>query len=369
MYKLELKDFILSHDNWEELLTQDPYNLKISRDNGYIMFKYNQLSSDFSIPLVREARGIIFTESNWQCVCRAFDKFGNYGESYVPELDWNNGVSVQEKVDGSLMKIWHWTDGWHLSTNGSIDAFHTETQDAFYSTFGLLFERALKEYEYNSFEEFVDTLEYGFTYMFELATEKNRVVIPYEGYHIYYLGQREMITMQECDYREVFTDIEVPKIYTMNTLQDVEDAAENLPWDEEGYVCVDEDFNRCKIKSPAYVRAHYARNNNVISTKKLIEVVLNNEIEEFCIYCSDYKDKLFEIQSKMEKVKQKAIEYFAKHLFSMSNRKDFSQSIKDVPEPYKSFLFCSSNVEKLWNNFIKDWTVNKWEKIINEIGE
>lgn len=52
MYKLELRDFILSHDNWEELLTAEPYNLKISRDGDYIMFKYNQLSSDFTIPLV-----------------------------------------------------------------------------------------------------------------------------------------------------------------------------------------------------------------------------------------------------------------------------------------------------------------------------
>ena len=41
MYKLELRDFILSHNNWEELLTAEPYYLKISRDDGYIMFKYN----------------------------------------------------------------------------------------------------------------------------------------------------------------------------------------------------------------------------------------------------------------------------------------------------------------------------------------
>ena len=61
---LKLLEFILNHNNWEELLTKDPYNLKINRDNGYIIFKYNQLCSDFSLPEVREARGIIFRESD-----------------------------------------------------------------------------------------------------------------------------------------------------------------------------------------------------------------------------------------------------------------------------------------------------------------
>ena len=121
MYKLELREFILSHDNWEELLTAEPYYLKISRDDEYIMFKYNQVFSDFNIPLVREARGIIFRESDWECVCHPFDKFGNYGESYCPEIDWKT-TSVQEKVDGSLIKFWY-DNGWHISTNGTIDAF------------------------------------------------------------------------------------------------------------------------------------------------------------------------------------------------------------------------------------------------------
>ena len=71
-----LLEFIQNNLNdWEEKLSSDPYNLKISRDGPYVMFKYNQFSSDFSNPIVREARGIIFREDNWKCVRRAFDKF------------------------------------------------------------------------------------------------------------------------------------------------------------------------------------------------------------------------------------------------------------------------------------------------------
>ena len=123
---IELQKFIINHKNWEEELQAEPYCIKITRDGPYIMFKYNQIESDFSNPLVRECRGIILKEGTFEVVCHAFDKFGNYGESYAPEIDWETAV-VQEKCDGSLIKIWYDDDDWHISTNGTIDAFKAFT--------------------------------------------------------------------------------------------------------------------------------------------------------------------------------------------------------------------------------------------------
>lgn len=116
-----LLEFIQNHpDDWEEKLSSNPYNLKISRDGPCVMFKYNQLSSDFSNPIVREARGIIFREDNWKCVRRAFDKFFNYGEPNAAEIDWNT-AKVQTKYDGSLISAWFDDKKWHYSTNGTIE--------------------------------------------------------------------------------------------------------------------------------------------------------------------------------------------------------------------------------------------------------
>lgn len=42
------------------------------------------------------------------------------------------------------MKVWWWEGKWHLSTNGSIDAFKTPANDI--HSFGELFERALHNY-------------------------------------------------------------------------------------------------------------------------------------------------------------------------------------------------------------------------------
>jgi len=217
MYKIELRDFVLSHDNWEELLTTEPYYLKISRDRGYIMFKYNQLFSDFNIPLVREARGIIFREHDWKCVCDPFRKFGNWGESYCPEINWET-ASVQQKVDGSLIKFWC-DDGWHISTNGSIDAFKAELNNVKYQNFGQLVIDAIRRV-FPNYHDFFNMLNPYCTYMFELVSPYNRVVIPYERAKLYFLGVRNLDTGVEYmpEEYEISQYFQIPLLLSLSNL-------------------------------------------------------------------------------------------------------------------------------------------------------
>ena len=364
MYKLELRDFILSHDNWEELLTTDPYNLKISRDGDYIMFKYNQLSSDFTIPLVCEARGIIFRESDWECVSHAFNKFGNWGENYCPNIDWNT-ASVQEKVDGSLIKFWY-DNGWHISTNGTIDAFKAELNDAKYPTFGALVEDAMPM-SWGAWEETADP---KCTYMFELVSPYNRVVIPYEETKLYFLGIRDMEDGREwnpedSDMSYVF---ETPKRYPLHSLEDVQRAANALPWDQEGYVVCDRNFNRVKIKSSAYILAHYARNNGVVNAERLVQVILDGEQEEFLTYAPDYADELKKVEAAMYEIGYKAFDKL-KEIFNMKefeNRGAYAREVMKCPTYMKDFLFHCFDSRIFWD-YAKSWDTNKWVKAINEL--
>ena len=87
-YNTKLGEFCATNSNWEELLSAEPYFIKIKRKDGFVIFNYNQLESDFSIDIVHEARGIIFKEGEWESpVCHAFDKFFNYGQLECAELD------------------------------------------------------------------------------------------------------------------------------------------------------------------------------------------------------------------------------------------------------------------------------------------
>lgn len=365
MYHLELRDFILSHENWEELLTTDPYNLKISRDGDYIMFKYNQISSDFTIPLVREARGIIFRESDWGCVCEKFTKFGNYGESYCPDIDWAT-ASVQEKVDGSLIGMFY-DNGWHICTNGTIDAFKAELNDVKYPTFGALVEDAMPI----SWGEWEETADQKCTYMFELVSPYNRVVIPYEETKLYFLGMRDMEDGKEwnpedSDMSYVF---EMPKRYPLHSLEDVQEAANALPWDEEGYVVCDAKFNRVKIKSSAYILAHYARNNGVVNTERLVQIVLDGEQEEFLTYASDYADELKQAEEAMHEIGYKALDKL-KEIFNMKEfetRGAYAREVMKYPMYMKDFLFHCFDSRIFWD-YAKSWDTNKWVKAINELN-
>ena len=120
---MQLLKFIKENNNWEYILSQNPYCLKIKRDDGYIILSYNQIESDFYNPIVRECRGIILEEKTLIPVCVPFYKFGNYGEGYVPNIDWSS-ARTQEKVDGSLIKVWYHNGKWRVSTNGTIDAIN-----------------------------------------------------------------------------------------------------------------------------------------------------------------------------------------------------------------------------------------------------
>ena len=192
MFNTELGLFCSTHDTWEELLTVEPYYLKIKEDGPYVIFNYDQIRSDFNNPIVREARGIIFRKGKWEYpVCWAFNKFGNYGESYVPDIDWNTAF-VSEKVDGSLIKVW-WDGDWNISTNGTIDAFKAELNNVKFSSFGEYFINTLLHYYENS-TEFYCHLDTDYTYMFELVGPYNRVVIPYEEPAIYFIGARDKTT-------------------------------------------------------------------------------------------------------------------------------------------------------------------------------
>ena len=371
MFNTELGIFCSAHENWEELLAAEPYYLKIKEDGPYIIFNYDQLRSDFNRTIVREARGIIFRKGQWENpVCWAFNKFGNYGEGWVEDINWDTAF-VSEKIDGSLMKVW-WDGKWNITTNGTIDAFKAELNDIKMSDFGTYFIEALGNY-YNSFGAFIGTLDSDLTYMFELVGPYNRVVIPYEEPELYFLGARNKYTGEEFNCSPLIActlgmgRFKLPKQYPFNTLEHCIKVTENFPWDAEGVVACDAQFNRVKIKSPAYVMAHFARNNNVINRKHLINVILTNEVEEFLCYAADYKEELEKVQGLMKaycKVGDQ-IARSCQRLYDVP-RGTYANWVKTLPKIYQDLAFRNYNDIKSTKDYTANWNENKWDIYLDE---
>ena len=371
MFNTELGLFCHMHDNWAELLTGEPYNLKISEDGLYVMFKYNQLTSDFNIPMVREARGIIFRKDDFSHpVCWPFMKFGNYGESYAPEIDWSTAF-VSEKVDGSLIKVW-WDVEWKISTNGTIDAYKAELNNVLMHEFGTYFYTTVCKH-YGTFDAFTAVLDEDKTYMFELVGPYNRVVVPYAEPAIYFLGARNKYTGEEFNCSSGMAGalgmgkFKLPKQYPFNTLEHCIKVTENFPWDAEGVVACDAQFNRVKIKSPAYVMAHFARNNNVINRKHLLEVILSGETEEFLCYASDYKEELEELQGLMRSF-CKVGDQIAKSCQRLYDipKKTYAYWVQTLPKIYQDLAFRNYNNIMSTKDYTAGWNENKWDTYLEE---
>jgi hypothetical protein len=329
----ELLNYIKDNPKWYMDLPYPPYNLMVKEDGDYILFKYSQISSDFSIPLVREARGIILHKPTMQVVCRPFGKFFNYGEPNAADINWNN-IEVTEKIDGSLIKIWYHS-GWHVSTNSTIDARQALINDLGL-TFYDLFVKALGFPK----EEFWQMLDEKNTYMFELVSPYSQVVIPYENTELYYLGARNN---KSGEYVKYPLPIKAPANYNFTTLKEIVETASNFNWMREGFVVFD-GKERIKVKSPAYITAHYARNNGNVSMTTLVNIVRDNEQDEFLVYASEYTDIIHNLENKIANY-EKECEQAKKTLEGIDNRKQYVFKTKEAyaPEVCSYLFFCFEN--------------------------
>ena len=283
-----LCNFINENENWQELLTS--MNVKFKIEGSFAIFSYD-IIADFTNPVVQEARGIIIDLSTLEVICWPFRKFGNYNESYADEIDWSNAC-VQEKIDGSIIKLWFYADEWHWSTNGTIDANNATANSISNHSFMDLI-RMAENYHDIQF----DQLNTDYTYIFELVSPENKIVIDYGNkYHLYHLGTRNNLTGEEYN---LDIGIDKPHVYNINSFEDCIDAVGKLNTKDsitnEGFVVVDGHWNRVKVKSPVYVAMHHLMGNHIFTKTRCLELLINDPdkvttvIKEFPQYTHIFK--------------------------------------------------------------------------------
>lgn len=321
---MELIKFIKEHEDWRERLSKEPYALKIREDEGYTLFMYDQIKSNFYTPIVKEARGVILDLSGRKprVVCRAFDKFGNFGEGYVDEIDWDS-ARVQEKVDGSIVKLWFDRGEWRISSNGCIDAFKAELSSGF--SIGDLF--------VSLFDDFLwDKLEKEYTYIFELVSPYNKVVVDYGVSKLYLIGKRHNESGREVIPEDL--GMARPAEYYLTSLEECIKAAEALNSEEseevkaEGFVVVDKNFHRIKVKSPLYVAQHHIKTKQP-NLADLVLIYKRNEWTEFLNYFPVYKEKFAKINTYFVNLKIELVRGQYYWDYYMQDRRSFAEKMKD----------------------------------------
>ena len=353
--------FMDEHDNWKELLAGKGISVK---ESGRLAILNYGIESDFTDPVVQEARGIIIDTDALNVVCWPFRKFGNYGEGYADVIDWNT-ARVQEKIDGSIVKLWydHKADKWQWSTNGMIDAGDAHVMDGAVSFLDLI--RRAENYRSIPWGR----LDQDKTYLFELVAPEQKIVIRYEYPYLYHIGTRSNITGEEGNDN---IGISKPAEYSLHSISECIKAAkalnpQNGTIEHEGFVVVDADWHRIKVKSPEYVYAHRVASCHVFTKKRILSMIrsADGSLEELLrtapdseVFVRYYQWRYAELKKDVGIVISKARAMYEE---LEHDRKAVAEQLKD--EPFQTFCFKALGNHKSAEDIIAELpngSVGKW---------
>lgn len=314
------------------------YAVKAVRHKTYpslVLFKYSQIASDMSLPIVQECRGVILDEADdWRVVGRAYNKFFNYGEPNAVEVDWAT-ARVQEKVDGSLCMAFECDGSWHVATTGNPDA-SGPVGDNSEMTFAALFWQTLGIYLGEDWDlppwESTD-----WCYLFELTTPQNRVVVNHLTAGLTLLGVRSRTNGVWIRTSDTVMAQVVPVVreYPLQSFADIQATFASMdPIQQEGYVVVDAQGNRVKVKHPGYVAIHHMKDG--MTPKSMLEVIQRNEVPEVTVHFPKLADAFSAVKADYDAL-ARAIDTAYAPLKDIETQKDFAAQA--LAYPYSAALF------------------------------
>ena len=276
------------------------FNLVCKVYENKILLKYDQLESPMGCAETQDARGIILEKDTFKVMCFTFRKFFNAEEGHAAKIDWNT-AHILQKVDGTLIQLyWDWhKNEWCAATSGMAEA-EGEVNNKMGTTFAQLFWDTVEKVTGNA-ERFKSALNKDVCYAFELTTPYNIIVTPHTTSSITLLMIRNLDTFEELDYSTVkgigeqYLYVPVVKRFNLNinNVGALKRTFEGMPFSEEGYVVVDSNFNRIKVKNPAYVAVHHLKSKT--SNYNIMNVIKSNEIEEFSVTFPEKKEEILRL--------------------------------------------------------------------------
>lgn len=271
-----------------------------ARVHGHKMsLNYSMIESRDDDPLSQACRGLILRVADPSVaietdrplgetvvLARPFDRFFNLGQAAAAEVDINHpSTAFYEKMDGTLCIVYYddVSEKWCVATRAvpeadlPIDGFEDYT-------FRTLFEKACLETAGKDFDTWTGNMLFrDTTYMFELTTPRNRIVVEYKGYGITLLAARKTATGKELLPAFVQAQVKVPAAsrFRFGSLEEMVDfVSDRDPTKHEGIVACDHMFRRVKIKNAGYLALNKVRDSVMNSPRGLVELILLDKLDD-----------------------------------------------------------------------------------------
>ena len=218
---------------------ESEFGIQVNQYDDRVSLNYHQIDSHTHKfhPLVMECRGLILRKSDNEVLCRSFDRFWNFGEDPKSDEFDITKATVDMKVDGSLLTVYHDGDKWQVCTRKM--AFAEGPVPNKKSTYAEIFAKALGADPNDAFVEIHKDL----CIIFEMVSPETRVVTPYKEKQVYLLDVRDRVSGtfygRELTYGWPMKDgvsWRYPVVYDeFEDWKQVIRASEDLPALEEGY--------------------------------------------------------------------------------------------------------------------------------------
>lgn len=312
--------------------TKEYLNISVKEKGDLILLKYKK-DADWDKREIWDCRGTILNKNTFEVISYPYSKFFNLGEKYAADMDWDS-TKVYDKKDGSLINLYFYNDEWNVQTSGSFGDYKTNNPKL---DFKGLFWKTI-ENQYGSKENFTSKLDTNNNYMFELCTPFNIVITQHEDFKTYLHGVRDMTTLEFLNIDNI--DLEKVELFDLS-VGDVWKKLEGMDWQEEGFVLIDKNFNRVKIKNPDYVTMSHKVG---LKPSSIIEIIREQEVSEFLSYFKHMTEELTSLKELWDEEKdfiEKKYNEFNKN----DNQKDFSLAVtnSDIEKHYKSIMFKLKN--------------------------
>lgn len=351
-----LKQFLINQNITYEDTEGLWKNISEKEKDGMFLYNYNDA---FLVPrdhpVIVKCRGLVL-DVEGKVLCYPFDRFFNDFEAECADIDWPTSMLL-EKVDGSLINVFFHNEEWRVTTHGS---FYPNDSGVNYKE---IFKRLFKGFE---------RLNPNFNYMFELVSKENRIVTHYDEEFVVLIGARNRDTLVEND--QMSLDMEASILNIMRPLRyeshDIVSSRllfNGLKDDDEGFVIVDKDFNRIKMKQESYFQLAKIVNLNdqaiyehVIGVKPVDSELIDK--------LPEVTDKINEIATVLEGIKKVIYAAFQDVMyFDNGSRKSFAERVRD--DPYKGVLFNLYDKKDIAWDKLKWATVKEWAVVKQKTKE
>lgn len=333
---------------------------------------YDQIKAKSGDQVAEECRGMVIALRDNQCLVVDDDnlwkdevpgdpvvyawpmrRFYNSGDTNAAELDWNTTRAL-EKLDGTMIVLYYdrSESKWCVATRSVPNADLQINSNGVVQadrTFTTLFKEGVQNTMSMSFDEWTAEMPTGYTYVFELTSPHNRVVVKYDETRVTWLAVRNTQMGHEYpveEFRGILKeeyDVKMPPSpveYPLSTLEGVL-AYVNVqdPAQMEGIVLTDGKFNRVKVKNAKWVLSSKMHDAITTSKRSVLEAILTNKIDDVIpLLEGDLRTEVEALTYRVHRYLKKVDDNFKLwSTMAMGNRKEFAVLVMaggDFKAPY-----------------------------------